>query len=233
MASYSLKVSFDTLKNRRIRAISIIEKLRIATRGMQQTLSQSIKKEFGEDPFLILISCLLSLRTKDTTTLPICRILFKRAKTPKDLLDVSLSELEGILYKIGFYKNKSEILHSVSRDILKRFNGRVPDSREELLSIKGVGIKTANLVLGEAFGIPAICVDTHVHRISNRLGLINTKTVEQTERALQELLPKKYWIEWNPLIVTWGQNICTPLSPWCSRCAISNLCDRVRVTNSR
>ena len=226
-------MTLQSLESRRKRAIEIIKKLRIATRGTQKTLTQSIKYEFGDNPFLILVSCLLSLRAKDVVTLPVCRVLFKKAKTPEDFIDIPISELEKILFKIGFYKNKAKILKAVSKDILERFNGKVPNNKEDLLSIKGVGSKTANLILGEVFKIPAICVDTHVHRVSNRLGLISTSTAQQTEKALQELLPEEYWIEWNSLIVTWGQSTCVPISPWCSQCEIYGLCKRMGVTKNR
>src|SRR3990167_2311683 len=226
-------MTLQSLESRRKRAIEIIKKLRIATRGTQKTLTQSIKYEFGDNPFLILVSCLLSLRARDVVTLPVCRALFKKAKTPEDFVDIPASELEKILFKIGFYKNKAKILKAVSKDILERFNGKVPNNKEDLLSIKGVGSKTANLILGEVFKIPAICVDTHVHRVSNRLGLISTSTAQQTEKALQELLPEEYWIEWNSLIVTWGQSTCVPISPWCSQCEIYGLCKRMGVTKNR
>ena len=223
----------ESLNLRKKRAIEVIKILRVATKDMTPALTHSIKKEFGHDPFLILISCLLSLRAKDVVTLPGSRELFKIAKTPQEITNIPIKKLEKIIYKIGFYRNKAKTLHNVSSELIKRFNGKVPDSRKDLLSIKGIGIKTANLVLGEAFNVPAICVDTHVHRVSNRLGLIKTKTVEETEKALEKLLPKKYWIEWNPLIVKWGQNICVPISPKCSECAIYNLCQRVGVKKHR
>lgn len=200
---------------------------------MPEPMSKTISREYKRDPFLILISCLLSLRAKDTTTLPICRELFKLAKTPKQILAVPINKLEGIIYKTGFYKRKAHQLHYVSKLLLEKYDGKVPDTKEELLSIKGVGVKTANLVLSEAFGIPAICVDTHVHKISNRLGLVKTKTAEQTETELQKILPEKYWNDWNPLLVMWGQNICVPVSPFCSKCILSPICPKVGVTKRR
>jgi len=200
---------------------------------MVQPMVFTISDEFGKNPFLILISCLLSLRAKDTTTLPICRILFKKAQTPQKILAIPLPELEKIIYKTGFYKRKAKQLHFVSKELLTRFGGNVPSTEQELRSIKGVGLKTANLVLAEAYDIPAICVDTHVHKISNRLGIVKTKTPEETEKALKQVLPKKYWREWNRLLVMWGQNICVPVSPFCSKCAIYDYCDRVGVTKSR
>lgn len=200
---------------------------------MVQPMVFTISEEFGKSPFLILISCLLSLRAKDSTTLPICRVLFNKAQTPQELLAIPIPELEKIIYKTGFYKRKAAQLHFVSRELLERFGGNVPKTEKELLSIKGVGIKTANLVLAEAYNIPAICVDTHVHKISNRLGLVDTKTPEETEKALKKVLPQKYWIEWNRLLVMWGQNICVPVSPFCSKCEIYDYCERVGVKKSR
>ena len=226
-------MSLESLKLRKKRAIEVIKILRVSTKDMAPSLTHSIKNEFGHDPFLILISCLLSLRARDVVTLPVSRKLFEIAKTPQEIANISIKKLEKIIYKIGFYKNKAKTLHSVCSELIKKFNGTVPNSRKDLLSIKGVGRKTANLILGEAFNFPAVCVDTHVHRVSNRLGLIKTKTVEETEKALEKLLPKKYWIEWNPLIVKWGQNICVPISPKCSECAIYNLCQRVGVKKHR
>lgn len=214
-------------------AVELIGVLRKSTKNMPLPMSDVIAHEYNRDPYLILISCLLSLRNKDTSTLPISRKLFAIAKTPKQIVALPLAELEKIIYSIGFYKNKAKILHSVSRDLLSRFDGKVPNNRSDLVSIKGVGPKTASLVLGIAFGIPAICVDVHVHRISNRIGLIKTETPEETEVALMEILPKKYWIEWNRLLVLWGQNICTPISPWCSKCPIYALCQRNGVLKKR
>ncbi len=211
----------------------VIEILRTTTKSMPKPMVVTIIDEIGRDPFVILISCLLSLRTRDTLTLPVCRQLFSRAISPQQLLNISLSELERLIYPVGFYHQKAKLLHQISRDILERFHGIVPQTEKELLSIKGIGRKTAALVLGEAFGIPALCVDTHVHRISNRLGIIKTKNPSQTERALKNILPAEYWIEWNRLLVTWGQNICVPISPFCSKCAIFNYCERIGVTRNR
>lgn len=213
--------------------LGVIESLRVATRGMIVPASQEIVSRFGRDTFLVLVSCLLSLRTRDTVSLPASCRLFEKAKTPEAILALPLSTIETLIYPVGFYKRKALLLHSVSRDLLTRFYGIVPNTKEKLLSIKGVGLKTANLVLAEGFGIPALCVDTHVHRISNRLGLVITKTPEQTEAALREIIPQEYWIEWSRLLVMWGQNICVPLSPWCSRCPIFPVCQRKGVIRSR
>lgn len=215
------------------RALKIITILRQATKTMPLPASMAIVKEFGQDPYLILISCLLSLRTKDTVSFPASVRLFKHAKTPQEMIKVPRATIEKAIYPTGFYHRKARLLKGVSQDLIDRFKGKVPKTFEELTSIKGVGPKTANLVLGVAFDIPAICVDTHVHRISNRLGLVKTKTVEQTEKALKALLPPEHWVEYNHLLVMWGQNICVPLSPFCSKCAISDLCPKVGVTKKR
>lgn len=215
------------------RAQQIITILRTATHGMVEPASVTIKQKYGQDPYLILISCLLSLRTKDTVSLPASLRLFEHARTPQEMLAVPIKTIEQLIYPCGFYRRKAIQLHYVSQVLLDRFNGVVPSTQEALLSIKGVGIKTANLVLGEGFSIPALCVDTHVHRISNRLGLVSTKTPEETEKALQAVLPPEYWIEYNYLLVKWGQNVCVPISPFCSKCPIRSLCPRIGVTSSR
>ena len=219
--------------DRKKRAIEIVHTLREATKEMVEPAITQIIVEYGRDPFLVLISCLLSLRTKDTVSLPASRRLFTIAKNPQQILNVSLERLEKIIYPVAFYRKRAQQLHTVCQDLIERFDVRVPSSEEDLLSIKGVGRKTMNLVRGEGFGIPAICVDTHVHRISNRLGLVVTKTPQETEMALRKLLPQKYWTEYNRLLVMWGQNICVPVSPFCSRCTIAHLCQKIEVKKSR
>jgi endonuclease-3 len=214
-------------------ALAIIQKLQIATKAMVPPAATEIIREFGKDPFLILVSCILSLRTKDTVSLPASQRLFNIAKTPQQLLKVPLGTLERIIYPVGFYRNKSRHLHELSADLLDRFKGVVPSTEAELLTLKGVGRKTANLVLGQGFDIPAICVDIHVHRISNRLGIIKTKTPEETEIALKKILPKEQWVEFNRLLVMWGQNVCVPISPRCSTCPLFTQCKRVGVTKKR
>lgn len=211
----------------------IIRILAKKTAAYTQPLINSIIDEYGKDPYLILIGCLLSLRAKDITTIHVCRVLFNRVKTPEQLLALPESELREIIFKTGFYQNKARVLREVSRAVIEEFSGAVPDIYDQLISIKGVGPKTANLVLGMAFDVPSICVDTHVHRISNRLGLIKTTTVEQTEAELKKVLEKKDWITWNKLLVMWGQNMCVPISPKCSQCAISHLCKKVGVVKRR
>jgi len=213
--------------------IEIVKKLIQLSHNFNITLSEKVIREYGCTSFLILVSCLLSLRSKDSETIHVCRKLFLIAQTPQEILKLPDAILEKIIYRIGFYKNKARTLKDVSKTIIEKFNGEVPDTLQELLSIKGIGRKTANLMFGVAFNKPAICVDIHVHRISNRLGLVKTNKPEETEFALQKVLPQKYWIEWNRLLVMWGQNICTPVSPFCSQCEIKSYCTRVGVTKSR
>jgi endonuclease III len=193
--------------SKRMEALEIIKILRKVTKGVLTPMSVVIAQEYHNDPFLILISCLLSLRAKDTKTLPVSRKLFSVAKTPKDFASLSIFELEKLIYSIGFYKQKARAIKSVSEEILTRFKGRVPSTREELLSINGIGPKTASLVLGMAFDVPAICVDVHVHRLSNAFGLVHTKNPIQTEEELERILPQEYWIEYNHLLVKLGQNL--------------------------
>ncbi len=211
----------------------IIKTLEKATKGMMPPASISIVDQFGRDPYLVLISCILSLRTRDTVSLPASIRLFEHAKTPSQMLALSLEQIQKLIYPVGFYRNKSRAIHQISAILISNYSSQVPNAMEELLTLPGVGRKTANLVLAEGFGIPAMVVDTHVHRISNRLGLVSTKAPEETEKALRELLPKKYWIQYTRLLVMWGQNICVPISPFCSKCPIFDLCQRKGVTRSR
>lgn len=161
------------------------------------------------------------------------RRLLSVAATPGQIAELRASEIADLIYPAGFYRTKAKSIQRTAQIILERHKGRVPNSLEALLELPGVGRKTANLVLGRGFGIPAICVDTHVHRISNRLGWIATDTPEHTELALQEVLPREYWIEINDLLVRFGQSTCSPLSPHCSTCTISPQCPRIGVTRSR
>jgi endonuclease-3 len=185
------------------------------------------------DPFKILIATILSLRTKDTCTAEAAARLFALADTPEGLLRIPAGTIAKTIYPVGFYNTKARNIHSVCRNLLERFGGRAPDTIEELLSLQGVGRKTANLVLSQGYGIPAICVDTHVHRITNRWGYVTTKSPEETEMRLREILPRRYWIILNDLLVTYGQNLCAPVSPWCSRCKLRPFCPRIGVARSR
>ena len=186
-----------------------------------------------KSPFHVLVSCILSLRTKDATTLPASARLFALANTPAEMLKLSPRRIEKAIYPVGFYKRKARTILDICHRLEEEFDGKVPNDLDVLLTFKGIGRKTANLVLTEGFGKPAVCVDTHVHRISNRLGYVNTRTPEETEIALRKKLPKKHWIEYNALLVAWGQNICRPVSPLCSQCRLSRFCARAGVKNSR
>jgi len=185
------------------------------------------------DPFAILISTLLSLRTKDEVTAGATQRLFALASAPEEMLRLSSARIRKAIYPVGFYRTKAETIRHVCRELIDRFDGRVPDTLEALLSLKGVGRKTANLVVSLGFGGAGLCVDTHVHRISNRLGYVRTRNPEETEFALRGKLPLKYWSRYNTLLVAFGRNICRPVSPLCSTCPIAACCDRVGVKISR
>ncbi len=186
-----------------------------------------------KSPFMVLISCLLSLRTKDKVTAEASNRLFKLADNPEKMLGLSIKNIEKTIYPVGFYKTKSKRIKEICRALLDDYGGVVPDEIDELLKLNGVGRKTANLTVTLGYGKLGICVDTHVHRISNRLGLVKTKTPEQTEFALRKKLPKKHWLIYNDLLVTYGQNLCVPISPWCSKCKIFKYCKRVGVERFR
>ena len=186
-----------------------------------------------KDPFLILVSCLISLRTKDGVTREASKRLFSMAPTPQRLSSLKEREIEKAIYPAGFYRVKARQLKAMARELISRYRGGVPDSIDELTTLKGVGRKTANLVVTMGFNKPGICVDTHVHRITNRWGYVKTNTPRLTESALREKLPKRYWIPFNDLLVTYGQNICTPVSPFCSRCRIYKYCERAGVKSRR
>jgi endonuclease-3 len=189
--------------------------------------------ENQSDPFMILISTLLSLRTKDEVTAIATERLFALASSPEEMLKIPLDKISKTIYPVGFYRVKACNIHHTCRELIKRFTSKVPDNIDDLLSIKGVGRKTANLVISLAYGKDAICVDTHVHRISNRLGYVKTKTPDETEFALRKKLPRRHWIIYNTIMVAFGRQTCKPVSPLCSQCPINKYCDRVGVTLSR
>lgn len=196
----------------------IVSEIKQKIKQSPEPMTREIIFLYGRDPCLILMSCLLSLQARDVVTLPVSIKLFERAKNPKQLLNIPLSDLEQIIKPVNYYKTKALRLRSVCADLLERFEGNMPSNLQDLKSMKGIGLKTANLILAEAFAVPAICVDTHVHRLSNHWGLIQTKTPEETEQALQRLLPQEYWIEWNYLLVKWGQHICKKNILPCESC---------------
>lgn len=185
------------------------------------------------DPFCVLISTILSLRTKDDVTLKASVRLLDRADSPEKTIKLSAEQIEKLIYPVGFYKTKAQTILKISRILIDKYNGSVPNTVEELLKLPGVGIKTANLTLNLGFGIDAICVDCHVHQISNRMGWIKTKTPEESEKVLQSVMPKKYWIPLNELLVSYGQEICTSVSPKCSMCPENNRCPKIGVDRSR
>lgn len=189
--------------------------------------------EDQRDPFVILISTLLSLRTKDEVTAEATDRLFALASTPEAMLKIPQAKIAKVIFPVGFYRNKAKTIHHTCRELIDRFGSKVPDNLDDLLSIKGVGRKTANLVVTLAYGKDGICVDTHVHRISNRLGYVATKNPDETEMALRDKLPRKHWIIYNTLLVAFGRKTCKPVSPLCSTCPLSRYCDRVGVTISR
>jgi endonuclease-3 len=187
----------------------------------------------GATPFEILVSTILSLRTKDEVTSAASVKLFKVARTPEKIIGLTEKKLEELIYPVGFYPTKAKRLRQISRIIIDKYKGRVPEEIDELLELPGVGRKTANLVLVEGFKKDAVCVDTHVHRISNRIGYVETKNPDKTEMALREKLPRKHWNEYNKLLVAFGQVVCRPISPFCSKCPVSRMCSKIGVTKTR
>ena len=216
------------------RAVDIVEVIR-RLRRTRHAWNPTALAEFADagDPFRVLIACILSLRTQDTTTGPAAARLFAVANTPERLLTLTPARIAELIYPVGFYRTKAQVILGICRDLLAHHGGRVPDTIEALLKLGGVGRKTANLVVTMGFNKPGICVDTHVHRISNRLGYVRTRTPEETEMALRATLPRRFWIGYNDLLVSFGQNVCMPISPKCSTCPVSALCPRVGVTTSR
>jgi len=186
-----------------------------------------------DDPFLTLIGCILSLRTRDETTAVAAERLFRRAATPAAILKLRPEALMRLIYPVGFYRTKTRVIREICRALIARFGGRVPDRIDDLMTLKGVGRKTANLVVTEAYRKPGICVDTHVHRISNRWGLVRTRNPDASETALRAVLPRRYWLEYNRILVAFGQTLCNPVSPRCSQCPIAYLCPRIGVGRSR
>jgi len=185
------------------------------------------------DPFTLLAGCILSLRTRDAQTTQACHRLFAQARTPESLLALDQETIAGLIRPVGFYRTKAKTLLAIAQRLIDDFAGHVPSDLDVLLTLPGVGRKTANLVVTLAFGRPGICVDAHVHRIANRWGYVATKTPDQTELALRAKLPSAYWIPLNEWLVVYGQSICQPVSPWCSKCALTPHCRRVGVARSR
>ena len=208
----------------------ILKILKKESKKFQKPAMKKIKKP---NEYKILISCLLSLRTKDKITIKATENLFSLASNPYQMIKLEINKIENAIKSVNYYKTKAKRIKEISEILVKKYNGKVPENIEELLRLKGVGRKTANIVLTYAFGKPAIAVDTHVHRISNRLGIVNTKNPYQTEDELKKKIPKKYWNEYNDILVKWGQNICLPIKPKCSICKINKYCEKNGVIEYR
>lgn len=210
----------------------IVAILQDAVRSMEVPIVTEISRK-RRDPFQVLVSTILSLRTKDQVTRIASARILAKAGTPEEMLALPEELIEKLIFPVGFYKTKARTLKQVCAHLLEHYGGTVPDSIDELLKLKGVGRKTANLVVTLGYGKPGICVDTHVHRVSNRLGYVKTRTPDETESALRKVLPGEYWIEYNDLLVTWGQNVCRPISPFCSKCPVLDYCRQVGVLQHR
>lgn len=213
-------------------ATAALRVLRAASAGWDVP-SVSFVAENSGSPFQILIATVLSLRTQDSTTIHAARRLFALAADPQAMLALDEATIAKAIYPVGFYRQKAGQIREICRILLERYGGEVPRDLDALLELPGVGRKTANLVVSLGYGLPGICVDTHVHRITNRWGYVETRTPEETEMALRAKLPRPYWIEINRLLVQFGQGICRPISPWCSTCPVARWCRRVGVTSAR
>ncbi len=213
--------------------LEVINLIKKQCRNFQNPIVTEIA-DLTKDPFKVLISCVLSLRTKDNVTAKASKKLFGLADSPEKILKLKTKEIEKLIYPVGFYKTKAKNIKLICIDLLKKHNGKVPDNEEDLLKLKNVGRKTMGIVMCYAFNKNThIPVDSHVHQVSNRLGLVKTKTPEQTEKGLYKIIPKKHWREYNDLIVKFGQNICVPVSPFCSKCSINKYCPKIGVKRSR
>ena len=234
-SKYSFRFSSESID-------AILTRLSQASKELNDPLVTSISKT-RKDPFRILIATILSLRTKDEMTFKASQRLFARADTPKAILEIPIEDLEEIIFSVGFYRQKARTIHEICRRLIEEYAGNVPDTLDELLSFKGVGRKTANLVITKGFDKPGICVDVHVARITQRIGIVPIKgekankpifhDADQVELILRKILPKKWWIPINDILVRWGQNICTPISPKCSQCVINDSCSRIGVHKHR
>ena len=219
-----------TVKDRDIHAV--IRVLRREVPKWETPIVTLMAKTY-QSPFRVLVSCILSLRTQDATTAQASHRLFALADTPQAMLKLTTRKIAKVIYPVGFYRTKAKVIRDVCQVMIRDYSGRVPDNIDELLKLKGVGRKTANLVVTLGYRKPGICVDTHVHRISNRWGYVKTTTPEKTEFALRDKLPKPYWIEYNDLLVSFGQHLCRPISPLCSQCPIETYCAKIGVTIRR
>jgi len=201
--------------------------------SMDEPSVTQIARQTNKDPFRVLVSCLISLRTKDEVTLDASIRLFDMADAPEKIAELSEESIAKLIYPASFYKTKSATIKNISQVLIDEYNSAVPKDIDELVKLKGVGRKTANLVVVEGYGEPAVCVDTHVHRIFNRLGYVQTKNADKTEAELRKHLPKEYWIRINEILVAYGRAVCRPVSPHCSSCTLSKYCDKVSVNHRR
>ena len=217
--------------SREFNIVEGLKKLKKAVRKFRTPSVTVIAKK--NDPFAVLVSCIISLRTRDEVTELASARLFALAKLPAELLELSNSKIEKAIYPAAFYRNKTKSLKELCQVLVKEYSGKVPDQLEELLKLKGVGRKTANLTLILGHNKPGICVDIHVHRISNRWGYVKTKSPDETEMVLREILPKRFWKGYNDLLVSFGQNLCKPVSPFCSSCPVEDQCPKIGVNRSR
>jgi endonuclease-3 len=206
---------------------------RLLAESVEDPSVTAIAARTNRDPWAVLVSTLISLRTKDAVTLAASERLLSRAPGPEETAALGEAEIAELIYPAGFFRTKAASIRNAAKLVLERHGGAVPADRDALLAFPGVGLKTANLVLSEAFGVDAICVDVHVHRIANRAGWIATETPDESEAALRAVLPLKYWKRINSLMVLYGQRVCAPVSPRCSACPIENYCGRIGVTRSR
>jgi endonuclease-3 len=214
----------------RSRVTAVLRRLAKAIEGLDEPAVEKIAEEQQEDPFQVLIATMLSAQTRDPVTASASRRLFKVARTPQRMARLSPARIQELIYPVSFYRNKAVHVLETCRMLVERFKGRVPVTMEELLTLPGVGRKTANLVLILAHRSgDNICVDTHVHRISNRLGWVTTRTPDETERALYDVVPRRFWPVVNLYLVTWGQNVCRPIYPRCPGCVIADLCPKIGV----
>ncbi len=212
---------------------AVVKRLREAYRRREGEPIVTALAKKRKNPYRILVATIISARTRDETTAEAAARLFERAPDAESLSRLDEDEIASLIYPAGFYRTKAAHLRRLGEVLVDKYDGEVPSSMEELLKLPGVGRKTANLVLGLAFGIDAVCVDTHVHRISNRLGFVKTSSPEETERVLRDILPRRYWIEYNTLLVSHGQHVCKPISPRCDACVVRDLCDTGRGGDTR
>ena len=208
----------------------VLKRVGRAIRGWDEPAVEKISEDTHEDPFRVLIATMLSAQTRDPVTHAASTRLFKRARTPRSMAKLPAAEIQELIYPVSFYRNKARHVKETCAQIVSRFGGRVPATMEELLTLPGVGRKTANLVLILSHNSKDnICVDTHVHRLANRLGWVRTKTPDETEQALYRTVPRRWWPDVNLYLVTWGQNVCKPVYPRCGACVVSGLCPRIGV----